>query len=48
MIREANTEDDGEPFQDKMARLTALRREQQQEAARLDAAIEANLRALGL
>jgi type I restriction enzyme M protein len=40
-------EDDGEPFADKMARLSAQWREQQQEAARLDAAIEANLRELG-
>nr|WP_298854939.1 N-6 DNA methylase [uncultured Aquimonas sp.] len=40
-------EDDGEAFTDKMRRLSAQWREQQQEAARLDAAIEANLRALG-
>jgi type I restriction enzyme M protein len=39
-------EDDGEAFADKM-RLSAQWREQQQEAARLDAAIEANLRDLG-
>lgn len=31
----------------KMQRLSAQRREQQQKAARLDAAIEANLRELG-
>ena len=40
-------EDDGEPFEEKMARLSAQWREQQQEATRLDAAIEANLRELG-
>ena len=40
-------EDDGEAFTDKMQRLSAQWREQQQEAARLDAAIEANLQALG-
>ena len=40
-------EDDGEPFEDKMKRLTATLREQQAEAARLDAAIAANLRELG-
>ena len=39
--------DDGIPFEDKMARLAAQWREQQAEAARLDAAIEANLRGLG-
>ena len=39
--------DDGEPFEEKMRRLTAQLREQQQEAARLDAAIAANLRDLG-
>ena len=40
-------EDDGEPFPVKMARLTAQWREQQAEAAKLDATIEANLEALG-
>lgn len=40
-------EDDGEPFEERMARLVALLREQQTEAARLDAAIASNLRALG-
>jgi type I restriction enzyme M protein len=40
-------EDDGEPFTDKMQRLSAQWREQQQEAARLDAAIGANLKELG-
>jgi len=41
------TEDDGEPFTDKMKRLSTQWREQQAEAARLDAMIEANLKALG-
>jgi type I restriction enzyme M protein len=40
-------EDDGEPFEDKMKRLTATLREQQTEAANLDAAIAANLKELG-
>ena len=40
-------EDDGEPFPEKMTRLSAQWREQQAEAARLDAAIEENLRSLG-
>ncbi|MDA8255338.1 MAG: class I SAM-dependent DNA methyltransferase [Betaproteobacteria bacterium] len=40
-------EDDGEPFEDKMKRLTATLREQQKEAAKLDAAIAANLKELG-
>ena len=40
-------EDDGEPFEDKMKRLVAELREQQAEAARLDAGIKANLKALG-
>ena len=40
-------EDDGEPFEQKMARLTAQWREQQAEANRLDEAIEANLKSLG-
>ena len=39
--------DDGEPFKDKMKRLTAQLREQQAEAAKLDAAIAANLKTLG-
>ncbi|MFN3956237.1 MAG: type I restriction-modification system subunit M [Tepidimonas ignava] len=43
----AAQEDDGEPFEVKMARLAAQWREQRAEAARLDAAIEANLEALG-
>ena len=40
-------EDDGEPFAEKMLRLTAQWREQQAEAVRLDAAIAANLKKLG-
>ena len=40
-------EDDGEPFPDKMKRLTAQWREQQAEARKLDAAIDENLRRLG-
>ena len=39
--------DDGEPFQDKMGRLATQWREQQAEAARLDAAIAENLEKLG-
>ena len=39
--------DDGEPFPDKMARLAAQWREQQEEARRLDAAIAENLERLG-
>jgi type I restriction enzyme M protein len=40
-------EDDGEPFEEKMRRLTSTLREQQAEAAKLDAAIAANLKELG-
>lgn len=40
-------EDDGESFEEKMKRLTATLREQQAEAARLDAAIAANQEELG-
>ena len=43
----APREDDGEPFAEKMARLSAQWREQQAEARRLDAEIEANLKRLG-
>ena len=39
--------DDGKPFEEKMKRLTATLREQQAEAAKLDAAIADNLRELG-
>ena len=41
------TEDNGEPFEEKMAKLAAEWREQQTEAARLDAAIAENLERLG-
>ncbi len=40
-------EDDGEPFAEKKQRLVAQLREQQAEAAKLDAAIAANLKNLG-
>ena len=40
-------EDDGEPFEEKMKRLTATLRQRQAEAAKLDAAIAANLKGLG-
>ena len=40
-------EEDAEPFDEKMRRLTAQLRDQQAEARRLDAAIEANLETLG-
>ena len=40
-------EDDGVPFEEKMARLSAQWREQQTEARRLDAEIETNLERLG-
>ena len=43
----ADVEDDGEPFEEKMARLSTQWRQQREEAARLDAAIEANLKELG-
>ena len=39
--------DDGEPFDEKMKRLVAQWQAQQAEATRLDAAIDANLKALG-
>jgi type I restriction enzyme M protein len=41
------TEDDGEPFEEKMKRLVVTLLEQQAEAVSLDAAIAANLRELG-
>ena len=41
-------EDDGEPFEEVMARLVETLRGQQAEAAKLDAAIAANLKGLGL
>ncbi|MBW6503865.1 type I restriction-modification system subunit M [bacterium] len=40
-------EDDGEPFEEKMRRFSATLREQQAEAAKLDAVIAANLKELG-
>jgi type I restriction enzyme M protein len=40
-------EDDGEPFEEKMRRLAVQLREQMTEAAKLDAAIAANLKELG-
>jgi type I restriction enzyme M protein len=40
-------EDDGEPFEEKMKRLTATLRKQHTEAVKLDAAISANLKELG-
>ena len=40
-------EDDGEPFAQKMARLTAKLEEQFKESARLEAAIRRNLQELG-
>ena len=40
-------EDDGEPFEEKMKRLVAQLRDQQAEAAKLDAAIAANLKEHG-
>ena len=43
----AATEEDDEPFEEKMARLVAKLRAQQEEAARLDAQIAANLKELG-
>ncbi|MCZ2903246.1 type I restriction-modification system subunit M [Burkholderia thailandensis] len=43
----AEQENDGEPFEEKMARLSAQWREQRSQAATLDAAIETNLKELG-
>ena len=40
-------EDDGEPFEEKMKRLTATLSQQIAEGRKLDAAIEANLKELG-
>ena len=42
-----DVEDDGEPFEEKMARLVATLEEQFAESARLEAAIRENLRGLG-
>ena len=38
---------DGEPFEEKMQRLTAMLREQMAEGRKLDALIEANLKEFG-
>ena len=43
----AEQEQDGEPFEQRMQRLTALLKQQQDEGARLDAAIARNLAWLG-
>ncbi|MCP1171969.1 type I restriction-modification system subunit M [Ralstonia chuxiongensis] len=43
----AEQEDDGEPFEEKMARLSAKWREQRATAAKLDTAIDASLQELG-
>jgi len=43
----AAVEDDGEPFEEKMARLTAALREQTEQSARLDQIIWANLEDIG-
>ncbi len=43
----AAQEDDGEPFEEKMARLTATLSDQLAESARLEAAIRKNLAGLG-
>jgi type I restriction enzyme M protein len=43
----AEQEDDDEPFDQKMKRLTALLKQQQEEGARLDQQISENLRRLG-
>lgn len=43
----AEQENDGEPFEEKMLRLSAQWREQRTAATKLDAAIEANLKELG-
>jgi type I restriction enzyme M protein len=40
-------EDDGEPFEEKMQRLTATLREQMMEARKVEASIDANLKELG-
>jgi type I restriction enzyme M protein len=43
----AAAEEDDEPFEEKMARLAKMLREQQEEAVKLDTAIAANLKGLG-
>jgi hypothetical protein len=47
MLAPYKVEDDGEPFEQKMARLTAELREQSKEAVRLDKLIWANLEDIG-
>ena len=47
MLAWRKSEDDGEPFEEKMMRLAETLREQQAEVAKLDAAIAANLEELG-
>jgi type I restriction enzyme M protein len=42
-----SAEEDGQPFGEKMQNLASMLREQQAEAAKLDAAIAANLKGLG-
>ncbi len=46
-VTSQSAEADGEEFEEKMKRLTATLREQMEEAAKMDAAIAANLRELG-
>ena len=43
----ADQDDDDEPFDQKMKRLTALLKQQQEEGAKLDQQITENLRRLG-
>ncbi|MCY1367047.1 type I restriction-modification system, M subunit [compost metagenome] len=43
----ADVEDDGEPFEEKMARLSAQWRDQRAAAVKLDAVIDVNLKELG-
>jgi len=43
----ADQEEDDEPFDQKMKRLSALLKQQQEEGAKLDQQIEENLRRLG-
>jgi type I restriction enzyme M protein len=43
----AEAEDDGEPFEEKMKRLTAELREQTEQSAKLDKLIRANLEDIG-
>ena len=47
LVITARKKDDTEPFEEKMRRLVAILQEQQAEAAKLEAAIAANLRGLG-